>query len=234
MGKRIFFSYRREDTGAAAGRVYDRVAQVLARDDLFFDVSTIGAGENFEKRIDVEIGRADAALVFIGKAWLGPTPASSETTRMAQSDDYVRAEVRAALARPIVVLPVLVGGAVMPKREQLPDDIQEITTKNALLLRHESFDDDTEKIVAALVGGGAKKRAWERKGRLWSKAAFAAGGTLAAWAALVVAGLAHYWAMARPIEASIGALATQFILVASTILGAWIGLKVQARARRMG
>ena len=60
--------------------------------------------------------------------------------------------LRAALSRPLLVVPVLVGGARMPKPEQLPEDIRAITTKNALPLRHESFDDDTENIVAAVLG----------------------------------------------------------------------------------
>jgi hypothetical protein len=229
--KRIFFSYRRDDTGPAAGRVHDRLARMLRKDDLFFDVSTIGAGENFEARIDDAIARADAALIFIGDAWLGP-PQASGTSRIRQADDYVRAEVRAALARPITTLPILVDGAAMPKKEQLPDDIRDLTTKNALPLRHQSFDDDTENIVAALLGIAPARRVWERKGRLWSRAAYAAGGAVAAAAALVVAALVHYWTMGRALEASIGAPATQFILIASAILGACIGLAIHARKPR--
>src|SRR5262249_49813359 len=39
---------------------------------------------------------------------------------------------RAALARPILVLPVLVAGARMPQSEQLPEDVKAITTKTLL------------------------------------------------------------------------------------------------------
>ena len=41
----------------------------------------------------------------------------------------------------------------MPKLEELPEDIGAITTRNALPLRHESFDDDVENIVTAVLGG---------------------------------------------------------------------------------
>jgi hypothetical protein len=149
--KRVFISYRREDTASAAGRVYDRLARLLSKSNVFFDVSTIGGGEDFAQRIASEIGNSDAALVFIGDKWLEPTPPGGQP-RIFEPNDYVRAELRAVLSRPLLIVPVLVGGARMPKQEQLPQDVSAITVKNALPLRHESFDDDTENIVAAVLG----------------------------------------------------------------------------------
>jgi hypothetical protein len=138
-----FISYRREDTGSAAGRVYDRLARLLPKSNLFFDVNTIGGGEDFVRRIESEIGRSDVALVFIGDKWLEPAhpPGSG---RIWEQDDFVRAELRAALGRPMLILPILVAGARMPKPEQLPEDVRAVTGRNALPLRHESFDGDTE------------------------------------------------------------------------------------------
>ena len=101
MPKRIFISYRREDTAPAAGRVYDRLVRLLSESNVFFDVSAIGGGEDFEKKIASAIDRSDAALIFIGDKWLEPTQPNDEI-RIWQPDDYVRAEVRAVLARPIL------------------------------------------------------------------------------------------------------------------------------------
>jgi TIR domain-containing protein len=165
VAKKVFISYRREDTGPAAGRVYDRLARLLPNSNLFFDVSTIGGGEDFVQRIEAEIGHSDAALVFIGDKWLEPAH-RSERARIWDADDFVRAELRAALARPMLILPILVAGARMPKPEQLPEDVRAVALKNALPLRHESFDDDTESIVAAVFGASAKDRAWDDKGSL--------------------------------------------------------------------
>ena len=145
MSKQVFISYRREDTGPAAGRVYDRLCRLLSKANVFFDVNTIGGGEDFEKRITSEIGRSDVVLIFIGDNWLRAVPQSGKA-RIWEADDHVHAEVRAALARPILVLPVLVADARMPNRDELPEDIEALTTKNALRLRHETFDDDTENI----------------------------------------------------------------------------------------
>ena len=68
MAKRVFISYRREDTAPAAGRVYDRLCQLLSKPNVFFDVSTIAGGEIFDRKLMSEIERSDAVLVFIGRS----------------------------------------------------------------------------------------------------------------------------------------------------------------------
>jgi hypothetical protein len=230
LRKKVFISYRREDTGPAAGRVYDRLLRILSKFNVFFDVSTIGGGENFEKTIVDAIARSDAALIFIGEKWLQPMQPTGKA-RVWETNDYVRAELRAALARPILILPVLVGGAEMPKPEQLPEDIKAITTKNALPLRHESFDDDTEHILATLFGVSAKERPWEDKGTIWSKIAHGIGGAIAAAIFMLIAALAHYWILARPLSDSITGPVTTLILIAVLMCGIWTGLIYEARKR---
>ena len=226
MPKRVFISYRREDTAAAAGRVYDRLARVLAKPNVFFDVSTIAGGEDFVQRIAAEITKSDAALVFIGDKWLEQS-APGGRARIFEPDDYVRAELRATLSRPVLVLPVLVGGAHMPKAELLPEDIRAITTKNALPLRHESFDDDTENIVAAVLGLKAGERAWEER-PLGTRIGATIGGAIAGCLLVLFVALMHFWVMGRPLSASIGAPLTTMILAAAALAGAWIGWRYKA------
>lgn len=232
MPKRIFISYRREDTAPAAGRVYDRLVRLLSESNVFFDVSAIGGGEDFEKKIASAIDRSDAALIFIGDKWLEPTQPNDEI-RIWQPDDYVRAEVRAVLARPILAVPILVASARMPKPAQLPEDVRAITNKNALPLRHESFDDDAENIVAAVLGVSRRERPWKDKGTLGSKIAYAIGGVIAALALMVIVSLVHYWMLARPISASVGGPVTAMMLTVSLIVGGLMGLRYEARKRRL-
>ena len=229
---KVFISYRREDTAAAAGRVYDRLCLLLKQPNVFFDVSGIKGGEDFEKGIASAIDSSDAALIFMGDKWLGPVQ-STNAVRICEPGDYVRAEVRSALARPILVLPVLVAGAQMPKPEQLPEDIRAITKKNALPLRHDSFDDDAQNIVATIFGTTAPKRVWENKGTLRSKLAYAAGGMIVALAVMLIGALVHFWMLGRPLSASIGGPVTTLILIAAAMFGVWAGLAYEAR-RRLG
>jgi TIR domain-containing protein len=228
--KKVFISYRREDTAAAAGRVYDRLSRLLSKPNVFFDVSTIGGGEDFAEKIASEIGKSDAALVFIGDKWLEQGP-SGAGPRLSEPDDYVRAELRAALSRPVLVLPVLVGGARMPRPEQLPEDIRAVATKNALPLRHESFDDDTENIVAAVLGLSAAERAWEEKASLSGKIVYALGGATVGALLVVLVALLHFWLLGRPLSASIGAPLTTLTIGAAALAGALLGWRYKAGKR---
>jgi hypothetical protein len=116
---------------------------------------------------------------------------------------------------------------------ELPEDIRAITTKNAMPLRHESFDDDTENIIAAVLGLSAKKRTWEHKSSLWTKIIYAFGGLIAASGFTVIAALIHFWMFARPLSSSIGVPGTQILLIAVLAFGIWFGLQYESRKQRM-
>jgi len=232
VSKKVFISYRREDTADAAGRVYDRLWRVLSKPNVFFDVSTIGGGQDFNEKIVSAIGRTDAALIFIGRDWLAPVQPAGKP-RIWEESDYVRAELRAVLARPILALPVLVAGARMPKSEELPEDVKAITTRNALPLRRESFDDDAENIVSTILGVPPKDRPWENKSTVWSKIAYGMGGTIVSSAVVFTVALLHFSILDRSLSESIGEPVTVLVLIASVIAGAWLGLAYEARKRAL-
>jgi hypothetical protein len=222
LAKRVFISYRRDDTAPVARLIYDRLWRVLSKTNVFFDVSTIHGGEDFKQKIASEIGKSDAALILIGERWLIKTPAGQ--VRIWEPDDYVRAEVREALAQHIRVIPILVSGAEMPKPEQLPEDIQIVTTKNALSLRHESFDDDAEKILATVLGEQARERNWEKQNSIWTMILYATVGAVLAALIVIIVALLHFWMLDRALSASIGAPTTALMMALSIILGVWAGL----------
>jgi len=62
----------------------------------------------------------------------------------------VRLEIEAALARDVRVIPILVEGAVMPTRQDLPESLAGLTRRNALVIRHESFRYDAGRLVTAI------------------------------------------------------------------------------------
>jgi hypothetical protein len=49
---RIFLSYRRDDSGGYAGRLYDRLSQHFGRSNLFMDIDTIALGLDFVEAIE--------------------------------------------------------------------------------------------------------------------------------------------------------------------------------------
>ena len=109
---RLFISYRREDSIAYAGRLYDHLSAHFGADRVFMDIGQIEAGDDFVKVLDSEIAASDVVIALIGPAWLN---ASNENgRRLDQPDDFVCHELAAALRQGKRLIPVLVGGATMP------------------------------------------------------------------------------------------------------------------------
>ena len=138
MNGQIFVSYRREDASYPAGRLYDRLQSRFAAEKIFMDVDSLAPGVDFVEALERSVGACDVLIAVIGKRWLS---ASDEecNRRLDNPEDFVRVEVATALKRGIRVIPVLVEGALMPRSDQLPDDLKALVRRNALELSHISF-----------------------------------------------------------------------------------------------
>lgn len=145
---RVFISYRRDDSSGYAGRLYDRLSQHFGRDNLFMDVNSIPLGLDFVDVIQHAVGSCDVLLAVIGRQWLTSTDAQG-SRRLDNPEDFVRLEILAALERRIRVIPVLVGGAVMPRSTELPDVLQSFARRNALMVG-DHFHPDVNRLIEAL------------------------------------------------------------------------------------
>jgi hypothetical protein len=218
--KNIFLSYRHSDTDASAGRIYDRLVQLTPRNRVFFDVSAVGPGINFEREIVTAMQASEIALFFIGDKWLG-RKTSTGSARIWDDSDYVRAEARAALAIDnIKILPVLVGGAPMPRRDQLPPDIREIAARNALFLRHERFDDDAERIVAAIFGNSIAHRSVSSRNINLRSILYGLIGAAFGIVVVTIFGIVNQYVFMRPpLSMSIGLPMTIIVLLCGPTIG---------------
>jgi len=129
MTVKVAISYRRDDSAAITGRIFDRLSARLGRESVFRDIDSIPVGENFEKKIEYVLSQCLVFIAVVGPDWCGR---QRRTYRIKQGDDFVRMEVETALARGIAIIPVLVEGASMPKRAQLPNSLQNFPLLNAL------------------------------------------------------------------------------------------------------
>lgn len=147
-GGRIFISYRRDDSRADSGRLYDRLS-VQFPNRVFRDVASIEPGVEWDEAIAHVLSETDACIVVIGRNWIN---AQDETgkRRLDDPDDTVRQEVAAVLRRPIRVFPVLVGGATMPVPEELPEDLQPLCRRNAMELTEQHWDQGVQRLSQAL------------------------------------------------------------------------------------
>ncbi|MGE3229297.1 MAG: toll/interleukin-1 receptor domain-containing protein [Hyphomicrobium sp.] len=165
-------NYRREDTSAAAGRLYDRLVRSFSKDAVFMDVDAISPGANFVQVLDHHVGRATIFLAVIGSDWMTVKNAQG-VRRIDAADDFVRTEIASAIKRGIKVIPVLIDNADMPSPRELPSDIQALSHLNAVRIRHERFDDDADTLVRSL-GGNTKDAAQRaKKARMWRSLAAA-------------------------------------------------------------
>jgi TIR domain len=149
MSGQIFISYRRDDTAYPAGRLYDRLSAHFPLNQIFIDVDSIDPGEDFVKMIKKTVGSCDVLIAVIGKGWLTSCDQEGQR-RLDNPEDFVRIEIGAALERNIRVIPVLVEGASMPRRGDLPDDIKSLLSRNALEVSHTRFRADSERLIGAL------------------------------------------------------------------------------------
>ena len=145
----IFVSYRRDDSEGEAGRLYDDLKRSFGDSAVFMDVSAIEPGLDFRKVIDESVASCGVLLAVIGPRWLDAIDEAGHR-RLDNAGDFVRLETAAALKRDIPVVPVLVHGARMPRADQLPEDLRELSYRNGVELTHARWDSDVELLVNAL------------------------------------------------------------------------------------
>ena len=163
---RIFISYRREDSAGDAGRLADHLNQRFGSASVFLDIDTIDPGADFERVLTSSLQETAAMLVVIGPRWTALAKADG-SRRLDDPADYVRREVAAALGRDIPVVPVLVQGAALPRKEDLPESLAALVKRQVATLDHAEFRDDAERLCERLakviaVEDSPGKRAWRK------------------------------------------------------------------------
>ena len=161
QGAKVFITYRREETAGHAGRLYDAMVARFGEDNVFMDVD-MAPGVDFVERITEAVAACHVLIVVMGPRW-ATVQDEQGRARLADPEDFVRLEVETALRRPDVTpIPVLVAGARMPKREDLPPELGAITRRNALELGDQRWRYDVGRLISTLdqllaempVGGG--------------------------------------------------------------------------------
>ena len=96
--ERIFVSYRRTDSAAAAGRLADALEQQFGKSSIFMDVDAIPPGVDFTSFLRKAVESAQVMLVVIGPNWLEASSGDG-LPRLHNPHDFVRLEIEAGLSR---------------------------------------------------------------------------------------------------------------------------------------
>lgn len=144
----VFISYRRDDCTGYAGRLEDALEQALGHGAVFRDMRDIAAGESFADVIKSCLASARVVLVLIGPRWAGI--AADGRKRIEDEKDFVRLEVATALESGCKVIPVLLSGVELPRKEELPEPLLPLRRRQALSLNEASWDADVARLIRAL------------------------------------------------------------------------------------
>jgi len=140
----IFISYRRKGGYDTAKLLYDRLR--MDGYSVSFDMDTLANG-NFDSELEQRVKSCKDFLLVLNPGgfdrFFDPNPDYDP------ENDWVRREIKCALAENKNIIPLFMEGFVFPKK--IPDDIKDITRKNALDLNPKYFEAAYEKMKSFLI-----------------------------------------------------------------------------------
>lgn len=126
----IFISYRQDDSKPWAIGLRNDLANWFGKDQVYLDKEDLGAG-SWRDQLECALKKCSVVLVAIGRKWLTITDEHNRP-RIGLPDDVHRQEIALALSRQgVTVIPILFDDAMMPRAEQLPEDIRSLTDQQA-------------------------------------------------------------------------------------------------------
>lgn len=136
--KKIFISYRRIDS-YETNRLAASLKSEYGENNIFLDHTSMSGGEQWPDSIRKALDEAAVLMVIVGKNWLFMQDEESGKRKIDMEDDWVRKEILHFLERyhadkELLILPVLINGAKMPKKEHLDSAISELCDFQAMEL----------------------------------------------------------------------------------------------------
>jgi len=159
MPGKIFINYRRDDVPGDARSIRDALSKEFGKPSAFMDIDNLRPGQRFEEELGNALDQCAVLIAVVGPRWMELLHARMQSGER----DYVRQEIATALSRKIPLIPVRVGREnnmpLLPKADELPEDIRGLFQHQKFDVAHERFGRDVGDLLAAvrkLRGGGAK------------------------------------------------------------------------------
>jgi hypothetical protein len=151
---RIFISYRSSDGFKDATRLAVDLNRVFGKDQVFLDKQDLRGGSSWRDEIMGALGSKPIVLALITPDYFDAVRDGSR--RIDRDDDPVGEELLAAFEANAQIIPLLSEGVKMPPAASLPARLQSITSRHALRLRSEDWNNDLLRLIEDVVAGGVK------------------------------------------------------------------------------
>lgn len=154
MAQQIFVSYRRADTHSPVIKLVEYLDRYLndgrRKVSIYRDESGNVPGTSWKDTIQQKISESDIVLVIIGPHWFDLS--DSGKRRIDNPADMVYREIQLALNKNKDTIPVLLNGAEMPRKKELPIGIQALAEIEAQKVQIEGDNTIPLSIFSAFVG----------------------------------------------------------------------------------
>lgn len=157
MAGKIFINYRRELSQGQAQHLASVLARTFGKNRVFIDIHGIDGFSDWLRVLKEQVAGTAAMISVIGPGWLNVADKRGGR-RLDNPKDFVRFEIAEALGRDIPVLPVLLDGAALPSREELPEEMRGMLRWQTMDLHAKRFDADARLIANALKAQMRKPR----------------------------------------------------------------------------
>ena len=149
--KSVFICYRRRDSQYITGRICDRLKENFSKEAIFMDVDSIPLGVNFRHHLNQQIKSCKVALAVIGEQWLSIADEATGRPRLKNRQDHVRIEIETTLRLQVPLIPILVQGASMPQKSELPTTLKDLPEQNGIAVRPDpDFHRDMDRLIKGI------------------------------------------------------------------------------------
>ncbi|WP_167536345.1 toll/interleukin-1 receptor domain-containing protein [Streptomyces ficellus] len=149
----IFLSYRRSDSAPWTGRLAADLRRYFGKERVYLDIDSNLPARDYVGELERALLASRAAIAVLGPDWLSSSNDQGQR-RLDEPADLVRVELETALRHGKAVIPVLVGGAVMPPGPELPPSLQTLSRLQAVRLADADWPYDFGRLLETLEGHG--------------------------------------------------------------------------------
>lgn len=140
----IFINYRSGAHSVAVSALAERLGHHFGQDQVFFDAHLL-SGSRYPDELREHLNACEVLLAVIHSRW-----ADDLAERASGGLDWVEYEIATALVAGKTVIPLVLDQAELPRADEVPSSVAELTLRQAARLRTANFTSDINALIERL------------------------------------------------------------------------------------